>query len=97
MTFGYLIFHIPYTSKNRNCQWVEYLGKQREGKGILPGFEGSFQGNRTLISTTTVFIAPGCRIHSIRSRTSWRWRRSLGGKTAHLTGMASQRHYFRSV
>jgi len=48
MTFGNLIFHIPYTSKNRNCRWVEYLGKQREGKGILPGFEGSFQGNRTL-------------------------------------------------
>ena len=28
-----------------------------EGKGILPGSGGSFQGNRTLISTTTTFIA----------------------------------------
>ena len=53
--------------------------KEGGGKGILPGSGGSFQGNRTLISTTTtfiavttVFIAPGCRIHSIQSQTSWR-------------------------
>ena len=32
MAFGYLILHIPYTSKRRNCRWVEYLWKRRRGE-----------------------------------------------------------------
>ena len=45
MAFGYLILHIPYTSKRRNCRWVEYLWKRRRGeKGYRPDPEGLFKG-----------------------------------------------------
>lgn len=60
---------------------------------MLPGSR-SFK-EITIISTTTVFIAPGCRISLYTKSDFVAMKTVVGRKNRAPHGMASQRHYFR--
>ena len=60
--------------------------------GMRQGIKGLFLNIRhfapmttVFIAATTVFIAPSCRVHPIRRRSSWQWRRSSRKFSAQLT------------
>lgn len=65
-------------------------------KGHFSSIKHPISMTTVFIATTTVFIAPGCRIHPIRRRSPRQWRRSSREKTAHLTAATDMCPYFPS-